>query len=328
MMPIDSTTLAYFLRVVELGSINRAAENLGISQPTLSRALQYLEGALGQQLLIRTPQGVTVTPSGELMVERCKPILAQIEMLQVDVATSGAGRLSIGLPTSFSQVVTTPLAVRLLTRWPTLKLRLYDGIINHLRLWMEQGLLDFGVMMSLEPVPAHFESTPLVSEPLLLVGPSLVGPSLGEKPHGPVRLESLGERPMILPGHPNTIRALVENTMIRRNMTYSCAAEAETLGACLNLARAGLGWTIMPRSALVRVDLGGLESSAIEGLNLTWDLCVNSSRRHSRLLTQAVQELTSVVRDAVRTGDWPDARMSGAEAPRPPGPAPSVVSTE
>ena len=300
---LDSATLAAFLRVVEFGSINRAAENLGVSQPTLSRALHGLEALVGQHLLVRTPQGVTVTPSGELMVERCKPILAQIELLQRDVASSGLGRLAIGLPTSFGRLVTTPLAARLLERWPAMKLRLYDGINNHLREWMEQGLLDFGVMLSLEHLPANFDSTPLVAEPLLLVGPALGGLPDGS----PVELGTLGTLSLILPGRPNTIRSLVENSLQRCDIAYRCAVEAETLGACLNLTRAGLGWTIMPRSALAATEPTDAHAHPIIGMTLSWDLCVNRLRCHSRVMNEAMAELTALVRGLVARGQWPDA---------------------
>lgn len=304
---IDSAALAYFLRVVEFGSINRAAENLGVSQPTLSRALQSLETQVGQRLLLRTHQGVTVTPAGELMAERSRPILAQIEQLQQTMGTDGVGRLAVGLPTSWGRLVTTPLAARLLERWPAMKLRVYDGINNHLREWMEQGLLDFGVMLSLEHVPASFESVPLVSEPLLLVGPALEGRACGST----IAMPALGSLSMILPGRPNTIRTLVENSMGRGNIAYRCAVEAETLGACLNLTRAGLGWTIMPRSAVTGAELDVSSAYPIAGLALTWDLCINRLRRHSRLVNEGVSELHVLVRRLVESGGWPDARLIG-----------------
>jgi len=58
---MDLNQLEYFLRVAELGSINRAAKELGLSQPTLSRSLSQLEHDLGQQLVVRCRTGITIT---------------------------------------------------------------------------------------------------------------------------------------------------------------------------------------------------------------------------------------------------------------------------
>jgi len=144
-----------------------------ISQPTLSRALQLLEAAVGQQLLVRTPQGVHVTHAGEMMIELCKPIIAQLERLQDELSTDAGGRIAVGLPVSFNQPIAIPFVQQMTEQRPRLKLRLYEGINNNVRQWMEQGLLDFAMIISLERVPAHFDSTPLISDSLKLLGRDL-----------------------------------------------------------------------------------------------------------------------------------------------------------
>jgi LysR family nitrogen assimilation transcriptional regulator len=60
----------YFLRVAELGSINRAAKELGLSQPALSRSLSQLEHDLGQQLVVRCRTGITITEAGSVLASR------------------------------------------------------------------------------------------------------------------------------------------------------------------------------------------------------------------------------------------------------------------
>jgi len=297
---IDSTSLSYFLRVVELGSINRAAENLNISQPTLSRALRLLETAVGQQLLVRTPQGVHVTHSGELMSELCKPIVAQLERLQYELSTDAGGRIAVGLPTSLNQPITIPFVKQMAERRPHTKLRIYEGINNSLRQWMEQGLLDFAIIISLERVPDHFDSTPLISDSLKLVGRNLEH----LEAHGRVSLTDLSKLSMILPGRPNLIRGMVENKMQRAGLNLRYTIEAEMPSSCLDLARAGLGATILPSSGLYRKDLAGLQVCSIDGFGFVWSLCVSRARRHSRLLTAVIDEFRGIVRERISSGEW------------------------
>jgi LysR family transcriptional regulator, nitrogen assimilation regulatory protein len=303
---IDSTALGYFLRVIELGSINRAAENLNISQPTLSRALRLLEAAVGQQLFVRTPQGVHVTHSGELMLDLCKPIVAQLERLQHELSTDAGGRIAVGLPTSLNQPITIPFVRQMAERRPHTKLRIYEGINNSLRQWMEQGLLDFAIIISLERVPEHFDSTPLISDSLKLVGRNLEHLEAS----GPVGLTELSKLSMILPGRPNLIRAMVENRMQRAGLNLRYTIEAEMPSSCLDLARAGLGSTILPGSGLYGKDLKGLQVCSIDGFGFVWSLCVSRARRHSRLLTTVVDEFRQIVRDRVSAGEWHGVHLS------------------
>ena len=58
--------LEYFAQVAQQKSFTRAAEKLFVSQPALSKSIQALEKELNTQLLERTPQGLKVTPDGEL----------------------------------------------------------------------------------------------------------------------------------------------------------------------------------------------------------------------------------------------------------------------
>ena len=55
--------LKYFIAVIDYGSINKAAERLYVSQPSLSRSIQALENEIGKPLLIRSNHGVSMTPT-------------------------------------------------------------------------------------------------------------------------------------------------------------------------------------------------------------------------------------------------------------------------
>lgn len=308
---IDARTLQYFQRIVELGAINRAAQSLNVSQPTLTRAIQLLEADVGEQLLVRTPHGVQVTNAGDLLIERSRPILSQLEQLRVEISGSADVRVSVGLPLSMQRLMTLPFATRAVARHPGLKLRLYEGINNAIRRWMEEGVVDFAIIVALEQVPAHFEATPFICEPLHLVGRDLARFGAAEV----VALGELGELDMILPGRPNAIRALVERSMARAGVDYRCTIEAETIASCLALSAAGLGYTIVPSCALAGLaegaggDSAQLSSIPVAGVTLAWDLCVNRSRRHSRLLTSVIELFRDLADDQVAAGAWREGRV-------------------
>ena len=71
--------LRYFLKVAEKGNFTRAAEDLFITQPALSRSIQKLEEELGQPLLDRKTRSVSLTDAGVLLEARAREVLAILE---------------------------------------------------------------------------------------------------------------------------------------------------------------------------------------------------------------------------------------------------------
>ena len=74
--------LKYAVEVEKTRSINRAAENLFMAQPNLSRAIRELEESLGITIFKRTSKGISVTPQGEEFLQYAKKILAQIDEVE------------------------------------------------------------------------------------------------------------------------------------------------------------------------------------------------------------------------------------------------------
>lgn len=74
--------LQHFVDVVQSGSINKASEQLYITQPSLSRSIKSLEEEMGKKLLERTSRGVTLTPTGKIFFNYAQSILNQFNVLE------------------------------------------------------------------------------------------------------------------------------------------------------------------------------------------------------------------------------------------------------
>ena len=80
---MDIRTLRYFLTVAELLHFGRAAKNLSVSQPSLSRAVRQLEDEIGVRLFFRTTRSIELTPSGKVLKNEAEDILYALNQAKI-----------------------------------------------------------------------------------------------------------------------------------------------------------------------------------------------------------------------------------------------------
>jgi len=130
-----------FIRVVETGSFSKAAGELGITQPTATKAVAAMELRLGARLLHRSTRGVTPTEVGALYYEKCKLIARDIDEadnLAVLLQSQVSGTLRISTSVGFGRRVVVPLVLRYMREHPgvTIDLSFDDRYVN----LVEQGV--------------------------------------------------------------------------------------------------------------------------------------------------------------------------------------------
>ena len=308
-LAVDSKLLEYFLRTSELGSINKAAADMHLSQPALSRHIGALEHEMGTQLFTRTQGGVVLTDSGKLLADRARPLLRQFAILKEQVGEMAAGQVAMGIPPSWQQVVTSSLVERMTEQFPSVTLRLHEGVSHVLRDYMFAGLLDLCIVPFATTPAAGYRQTALVREPLVLVGDA----NAGLTPDDPVQVSRLDGVKLVLPGRPNVLRAQVEHTLARKGMTFKIAVETDTLTLCMDLARRSVGLTVVPACAVHGHGMGdAITWSPVRGLYMTWALCENQSRAHSSAVREGRQLMFETVADALAARKWFGAEAASA----------------
>lgn len=118
--------LTVFVRAAESGSFSRAARELRLSQPSVSRIIGEMEARLGVTLLLRTTRRITVTDAGALFLDRAREILAEIEDAE-DAARgldSLRGLIRLALPVVYGTREIIPLLPKFLALHPELKVEM------------------------------------------------------------------------------------------------------------------------------------------------------------------------------------------------------------
>ncbi len=114
-----------FVQVAEMGSFIRAAHALEVPRASVSAAVQQLETQLGVRLLHRTTRQVRLTADGEQLLERLRPLLAEVEDIDQSFQASqrqASGRLSVDVPSRIARRLIAPALPGLLRRHPHLQL--------------------------------------------------------------------------------------------------------------------------------------------------------------------------------------------------------------
>ena len=124
---MDVRHMRQVLAIHRHGSFVKAAEEVGVAQPTLSKSIARLEDELGLKLFDRSGVGAKVTPMGALLVQRAKSIIAEAERLSRDIELVAAGQIGearIGIGPALRRTFLPRFVGTLAARHPALRLHL------------------------------------------------------------------------------------------------------------------------------------------------------------------------------------------------------------
>jgi LysR family tcuABC transcriptional regulator len=300
--------LRYFIRIVELGSMGRAALDLGVGTPALSQQISRLESELSTRLLQRTTTGVLPTDAGLAFVRQ-----AQLAIRHADAAAQAArqarlaGHVSIGLAPSTSGVLALPLLEAMRERYPDVRLRLVESLSGNLATLLNARQLDLAVLFETDGA-RRWSVLPLLDERLFVIGRrDLPGMPTGRS----VRIARLASLPLVLPSGTHGLRAILDAAFARERCAPHVVLEIDGLAVLMDAVRAGLAATIQPGAATVRLPAD--EMARIE-------LAERSARRRNLLASLCDDELSpaalaarvvlrSVAAGLVAQQRWPGATL-------------------
>lgn len=191
-MEIDQ--LVHFLKVAETENITRAAEELGLSQPAVSRSLQRLEEEIGQPMFERQSRKMVLTDAGEVLVGRARQIMSIIDDTKSEITDNGrSGRIRLGAIPTIAPYFLPGLLQQFSKAFPEARLLVQEDTTTNLLQRLTQGELDLAVLSL--PIPAKYlEVDTLFDEELLLVMPK--GHALTAKKQ--IRLDDVHPLPFVL----------------------------------------------------------------------------------------------------------------------------------
>lgn len=270
-MGVELRNLKVLLSVARRGGFSAAAQELAVTQSTVSKSIRQLEDECGVELVERLPRGIKLTAAGEIVGRRAANLVSEEEHLLSELAELKGllrGRLRVGIPPFGSSVIFAPLVGEFHRRYPGIQLELNESGAKELEEELRRGGIEMAA--SLIPPPDDFEWKELMEEPLMALMPESHPLANRES----VKLEELAPYPFILFETGFALNVLITSAFRKRRLELKEAARSAHSDFIVALVAAGLGIAILPRLVIGSQLTAGVKSVRIDEPDLTWHIAV------------------------------------------------------
>lgn len=268
---MEITQIRHFVRIAETGSYIKAADLLNIGQSTLSRQVRAIEIELRASLFYRHGRGVLLTEAGKKFLEYARGVLHLMDSAAIAVRDSESafsGQLVIGMTPSIGRACIATLLPTLTSLYPRASISVVEGLSGALYDAVLLGQLDFALLYN-PPASPNIRITPIVSEPLYLVGAAPVGDDPDR-----VGLSAVAGLPLILPHGNHSVRVAVESAAARLGLGVNLRLQVDSTYSTMELVAQGMGHSIVPRLVGRGAGLPALAWQQIEQPALETTLCM------------------------------------------------------
>lgn len=295
-MVMNLEQLRGFVEVARLGHFTRAAEQLHLAQPSLSRQISSLEQELGSELFHRVRGHISLTVAGETLLPLARRMLADAESVHREMAELAGlhrGRVRLGATPTLCVSLMAEAISAFHAAHPGIELHLTERGSHGLMEELSVGALDLALIVVSDGRPTSATSltrTPLLTEELVVIS-SAARPPVTSRPT--ITLEELARLPQILFHASYDLRATTDSAFRAAGLTPSVVLEGAEMDVVLRFVTRGLGVAVVP--AMVLLDGHGLRSVRLTDPRLT--RTVSLAHRSDVTPTRAVRAMQRMIVD-------------------------------
>ncbi|AJZ57079.1 bacterial regulatory helix-turn-helix, lysR family protein [Paraburkholderia fungorum] len=298
---MDLRRLELLMQVAAFDSFSKAATVLGIAQPALGRQIQKLEEECGVRLFYRHGRGVSLTPEGETLLHRARPLVRQLAAIPADLQSerdSPCGLVTVGLTPTVCNLFGLKLITATRDKYPQLRVNVVSGYSGYVHEWLVDGRLDMAVLHD-----ARRSSTvavdPLAAAELFFIMPS--ADTAFDLP-AEATLSALSEVPLVLPTRNHGLRRTLEYAASDAGIGLNVQYEVDTLELLKQIVVSGLACTVLAKPAVLKeLAAGTLIAHRIASPDLQTKLMLATAVRRpiTRGIRLVEQEIKSLVTELV-----------------------------
>ncbi|KJZ14939.1 MULTISPECIES: LysR family transcriptional regulator [unclassified Halomonas] len=242
---MDTQSLQAFLAVADSGSFSRAAEQLHLTQPAVSKRIASLEALTRARLFDRIGRRVSLTEAGRLLLPRARQILVMVDDSRralSNLSDEVSGELTLATSHHIGLHRLPPVLGSYVKRYPEVRLdlRFLDSEQAY------QGVLDGDIEVALVTLSAHpdpqLRATRVWVDDMTFVA----APEHPLARESRVTLATLCEHDALLPGPLTFTRQLILERLARHGLAPRVGQSTNYLETLKMMASAGLGWSLLP----------------------------------------------------------------------------------
>jgi DNA-binding transcriptional LysR family regulator len=242
----------YIITLGREGSFSKAADVLGISQPSLSQYIKKIEREIGLPLFERTNGNIRVTDAGRACIEAGQKILGierQLELSFTDLSACKTGSLIIGAAPYRAAAMMPLIAKRFQLAHPGIYLIVREGTTTELLENLEHGVYDLA--LTLLPVDKRlFKYEKIEEEELLLAVPGdcPLFPAMNDSGsrYPAVDASVLSGQKLVMLTDTQIMQQLLNDLIVDRELRVRPAAVVKSLEAQIEMVKAGVGMALVP----------------------------------------------------------------------------------
>lgn len=241
------TLYPIFQAVARTGNISKAAEELYISQPAVSKAIRRLEQSLGTRLFHRSSRGVSLTDSGKLLYEHTKAAFSELTRGEEQLRHArqlGIGHIRIGVSTTLCKYLLLPCLKAFTEQHPHIRISIQCQSTYQTMALLHSQKVDIGLIgqpeqlgrlsfHSIGEIDDKFVATPAYLKNLLEREPEL--------PPQPLATQLFPYANLMLLDEENISRHYIDTYLHRHNIKTGAILEVSTMDLLIEFARIGLG---------------------------------------------------------------------------------------
>lgn len=239
-MNIDFELYRIFYTVATIGNITKAAEELMISQPAVSKSIKNLEEQLGGVLFTRTKRGVVLTEEGKEFYKYIKQAIDQINNAEnkfSDLINLETGTIRIGISTTLTRQFLLPYLEKFHQLYPKIKIKILTSLSSELCNKLQMGLLDLVIIN----LPFKTNSEVEVKELREIHDVFIVGKSYKSLVGKKLRLQDLANYPLIFQTKGSVSRSFLDSYLSNNNVTLEPEMNLSSFTLVTDFTRIGFG---------------------------------------------------------------------------------------
>lgn len=265
---MDLRSLRYFVVTVRLNSFTQAAEQLNVTQSTISKMVRQLEQEVGTQLLLRSGRQLQLTDTGRVVFARGEEMLAAMQQLTMEVAdlqAAQSGHLTVGIPPMIN-LLFTPVLKAFRKRHPGISLTLKEDAGQALERQVASGELEIGMTVLPADPQLGLQTAPIVSYPIW----ALAARGTFPKQRSTLRLKALATLPLVMLTDDFALTRSLRHAFAQAGIAPEIAAQSGQWDWLVAMASAGIGVALLPEPLIHRLAIGHLDRLKLVEPELQW----------------------------------------------------------